>query len=152
ALSKANTIDTKISNVNTTITDLDTKLSNSISTTSQSLTNQINSASSKAQQALDEANKADGKIADYATRNNLISSAQADSKISDYVTRNGLVSGTTVDSKINTATGEINQNISKVEGKIVSDGNNLYLNSEKDVKTAQKDIYINTYDIPALKD
>ena len=99
ALSKANTIDTKISGVNTSISDLDTKLSNSISTTSQSLTNQINSASSKAQQALDEANKADGKI-------------------SDYVTRNGLVSGTTVDSKINTATGEINQNISKVEGKI----------------------------------
>src|SRR5699024_4976863 len=115
-------------------------------TTSQSLTNQINSASSKAQQALDEANKADGKIADYATRNNLISSAQADSKISDYVTRNGLVSGTTVDSKINTATGEWSQNLSRVESKVdnVKVGSrNLILNSNKEVSNSN--YYISSY-------
>src|SRR5699024_8641170 len=91
------------------------------------------SAISSASSAMDEAKKADGKIA-------------------AYVTSKGLVSGTTVDTKINDATGEINKKITTVEGKIGSDGNNLYLNSENDVKTAQKAIYINTYNIQALKD
>lgn len=42
----------------------------------------------------------------------------ADDKIADYVTKNGLVSGTTVDTKINDATGAISRKITAVESKI----------------------------------
>lgn len=67
----------------------------------------------KANDAMTEAQKADGKIA-------------------DYVTRNGLVSGTTVDSKINEATGEISKRITTVESKIPTEigGRNLIANTE----------------------
>ena len=85
------------------------------------------SALSSAGSAMDEAKKADGKIADYVTKNALISSTQADNKISDFVTKNGLVNGTTVDSKIDTATGEISKKITTVESKIPTEigGRNL---------------------------
>lgn len=53
-------------------------------------------ALASASSAMDEAKKADGKIA-------------------DYVTKNGLVSGTTVDSKIDTAKGEITGRITTLE-------------------------------------
>lgn len=61
----------------------------------------------------------------------------ADGKIADYVTKNGLVSGTTVDSKIDTATGEISRKITTVEGKIpTSIGNRNYIQSKLDPYTS----------------
>ncbi|MFW3361492.1 phage tail spike protein [Aerococcus viridans] len=75
------------------------------------------SALSSAGSAMDEAKKADGKIA-------------------DYVTKNGLVSGTTVDSKINTATGEISKKITTVESKIDGlqvGGRNHFKNSDVEI-------------------
>ena len=76
---------------NTTIPNINSSISDAMAEAKSALT----SASS----AMDEDKKADGKIA-------------------DYVTRNGLVSGTTVDSKIDTATGEISRKITTVESKI----------------------------------
>ncbi|KAF3301478.1 hypothetical protein FPV23_03855 [Carnobacterium sp. PL17RED31] len=82
------------------------------------------SALSSASSAMDEAKKADGKIA-------------------DYVTKNGLVSGTTVDTKINSATGEINKKITTVEGKIDGlqvGGRNLFSKSNitKDIDSTKE--------------
>lgn len=88
----ANLLDTHQNTLNTINNITIPNINSSISSVSSDAKAALSSASS----AMTEAQKADGKIA-------------------DYVTKNGLVSGTTVDTKINEATGEISQRITTIE-------------------------------------